>query len=108
MSGLNTEKAGRALAVKLLEEIESNDLTMLCDIDAQFREGRPQLNIVLKYLDEIAQATPAVRAGFASILTGYLAITTGGSVPDISFMQTFVESGPDRSPMQYPDRSPAH
>jgi hypothetical protein len=75
-SQLLTEKDGQALAALMLEEIQSmkpNELDAL-SIEAQDRDGRPQNNFVLKYLEAMKMhGNEAALIGFASALTDTLA-----------------------------------
>ena len=78
-SQLLTEKDGQALAASMLEEIQSlvpDDLDVL-SMEAQYRNGKPQNNIVFKYLKAMeTHGNEAVMAGFATVLTDYLACPT--------------------------------
>jgi hypothetical protein len=75
-SQLLTEKDGLALAASMLDEIEGmgpNELAEL-SIEAQDRDGKPQNNFVLKYLQAMKMhGNEAVLAGFAAALSDYLA-----------------------------------
>lgn len=75
-SQLLTEKDGQALAASMLKEIQSmepNELDAL-SIEAQYRDGKPQSNILFDYLKAVqARGSEAELAGFAAVLTDALA-----------------------------------
>jgi hypothetical protein len=75
-SQLLTEKDGQALAASMLEEIQSIEEANLdaLSIEDQYRNGKPQNNILLDYLNKMrAYGSEAALAGFASVLTDALA-----------------------------------
>ncbi len=79
---------GVALAIAMLTELECGprDKYEICSFDPGERKpGTPQRNIVLEYLDRITSAD--MRAGFASVLSDYVAGTAAGIVTDSSLYE---------------------
>jgi hypothetical protein len=75
---------GAALAVKMLRYLERNGGSTAdsCGLDPRYRTaGVPQRNIVLEYLNA-APNNPEAVAGFASVLSDYIAGCADGAVPD--------------------------
>lgn len=78
-----TERAGRALAVKMMDEIEPAGAC--CEfwpwaIEAMFRPvGTQQDNVVLRYLDAIKTRDELV--DFCAVLTDYIGASRMGSPP---------------------------
>lgn len=74
-SPLLTEKDGQALAASMLEAIQSSgeaDIDAF-SMEAQFRGGQPQNNILLDYLKKLRMhESDAALAGFAAVLTDAL------------------------------------
>lgn len=92
-----TERDGRELACQLLHEFESLDTSerSVCAIEAEYRGGQPQLNLLLQYLDSIdSTGSRDLKAGFTSMLTGYLSICSEGGVPDSQYLEQCMESHP--------------
>ena len=86
---ITTERAGRALAIKMLVEIEDDHRADMygprrnreysnpwpLSIEAMYRaEGTQQDNIALRYLDSIRDC-PEAMAGFCAVLTDHLFIS---------------------------------
>lgn len=87
-----TERDGRELAVALFHEIEASDCETAA-INAEYRdEGKPQDNTVLRYLAVLREANSReLEAGFAAVLTDFVACCLDGSVPDAAYYERFIE-----------------
>lgn len=81
----NPRDAGKALAVKMLRELERASVKRKdsCFVDPAERKpaGTPQWNVVLEYLDA-AGNNRATLEGFACILSDYVASCASGCIPD--------------------------
>lgn len=78
---------GVAIAVKMLTELDRNDLIGsdvrerdLCELEDWPRLGTPFRNIVAEYLQRAREAGSEVEAGFCAVLTDMLAMQCSGSV----------------------------
>lgn len=75
-SQLLTEKDGQALAasmIELIQNCEGIDLDVF-SVEAQYRDGKPQSNILLEYLKAVkTNGNESVLTGFCSVLTDVLA-----------------------------------
>jgi len=81
-----TASDGRELAVNMLVEMEELGLDELAiegnvELADEVRDGRPQSDILLRYL-RVAQQHPEVEAGFLAILTDALgsSVEGGGAI----------------------------
>lgn len=75
-SQLLTEKDGQALAASMMEEIQNLELDALdaLSIEAEYRDGKLQNNILIDYLKTMQiHGNAAALAGFAAVLTDALA-----------------------------------
>lgn len=75
-SELFTEKDGQALAASMIEEMQSaEDIDLdVFSVEAQYRDGKPQSNILLEYLKTVkTNGNESVLTGFCSVLTDVLA-----------------------------------
>jgi len=72
------------LAITMLAELErSTDLCDACALDEFVRgRGRPQYNIVLRYLEQCRASSPASEAAFCAVLSDLVAMIALGVVPD--------------------------
>ena len=89
-----SERDGMELALQMFHEFESLDTSehSVCAIEAEYRGGQPQLNLLLKYLDSIdSTGSRDLKVGFTSMLTGYLAVCSEGGVPDSQYLEQFLE-----------------
>jgi len=76
---LLTEGDGRALAVQMLREANDIGLNDLA-IHEHERHGRPQNNLVLRYLDALRKAdSRRADIGFCSVLSDFIGTCTDGS-----------------------------
>lgn len=84
--------AGRDLAVEMLREaqtVEGGGAISVASIEAQYREGKPQVNFVQTYLDKIRER-PELAEGFAAVLSDCLTVSAsvdvyaGLSYPEIT------------------------
>jgi hypothetical protein len=73
---LFTREDGHALASSMMQEIQSfGEADMdIFSMEAQYRDGRPQNNILFEYLKTVTtHGSDAAMAGFAAVLTDALA-----------------------------------
>ena len=86
---------GQALAVQMLRELEEHDLDYSpYSLDSSEREqGRPQVNIVMKYLDALRDGSRNVEAGFAAVLSDFLAAAGEGGIRDAAWYDERLAAG---------------
>jgi hypothetical protein len=72
----STEADGRALAVEMLREASDIGLNDLAFREYE-RDGRPQDQLVLRYLDQLRDADRRVAIGFSSVLSDFLGSCEG-------------------------------
>jgi hypothetical protein len=88
-------RAGVKLAVRMLEELESKEgycataepyrpsCAEECGLEAQYRAGRPQRDIVREYLDRAHAAGAEVESSFTRVVSDFVSqCRGGGGVPD--------------------------
>jgi hypothetical protein len=82
-------RAGVALAVEMLTDLEWNDedehgipLADYACLEDWPRQGRPFRNIVAEYLTAARKEGPEVEAGFCAVLTDMVGLICTGTVPD--------------------------
>jgi hypothetical protein len=98
------KRLGQAIAIGLLRELECVDPKDQqgrgddCVIDARYRrKGMRQDNVLLAYLRALRERhDPAVEAGFCSLLSDFVGITTGGCVPDSDYYVKLLKLQPRR------------
>jgi hypothetical protein len=74
---------GAELAVQMLKEIESHNLEDIYHLEAEYRPAdTQQQNILLQYLDAARAQGRDVEAGFAAVLTDFVAACRLGIVPN--------------------------
>lgn len=68
--------AGRNLAVEMLREAQTVEAGAIsvASIEAQYREGKPQVNFVRTYLNRIRER-PELAEGFAAVLSDSLTVS---------------------------------
>ena|SRR5579871_5573509 len=80
-------RRGAALAFSMLREIEATSLNETAYED-EFRDRRPQLNIVAAYLARLKEETdPRCELAFAAILTDHLASEMHAGEPNLDFCE---------------------
>jgi hypothetical protein len=72
--------AGRDVAAELLQAAAKAASADDAYIEARYRDGRPQRNFALPFLQELV-AKPSLLRGFAAVLSDCLATGQTGSVP---------------------------
>lgn len=76
-------QAGAALAFQMLRDIQAGSFEAMMYEDS-YREGRPQQNVVAAYFAKLRDLQDTrCEAGFASILTDYLAANMHAGEPDL-------------------------
>ena len=85
----DVDRAGIALAVEMLADLEWNDedehgipLADYACLEDWPRQGRPFRNVVAEYLMAARKEGPAVEAAFCAVLTDVVALCCTGTVPD--------------------------
>jgi hypothetical protein len=77
-------QAGAVLAFQMLREIQGGSFEAMMYEDS-YRDGRPQQNVVAAYFAKLRDLQDTrCEAGFASILTDYLAMNMHAGEPDIT------------------------
>lgn len=74
-----TEADGRRLAVDMLVEMRELGMDELAIEGAEYRSGRPQSDVLVRYLRN-AQRHAAIEAGFLAVLTDALGCANGGAL----------------------------
>lgn len=67
-----TEADGRQLAVNMLLEIRDELGVDECVLDPDARDGRPQSDVLARYLRTVRDAGAAAEAGFVAVLTDFV------------------------------------
>ena len=67
-----TESDGRRLAIDMLLEIRDELSVDECVLDANWRDGRPQSDVLVRYLKSVRSAGAAAEAGFVAVLTDFV------------------------------------
>ncbi len=67
-----TAADGRRLAIDMLREIRDEVGSDATSIEEEYREGRPQSDVLARHLRVVGRAGPAVEAGFLAVLTDFL------------------------------------
>jgi len=80
-STLLSEADGRRLAIDMLLEMSALDLDELAIDGTEAREGRPQSDVVRRYL-RTARENASVEAGFIAVLTDALGSFAEGRAGD--------------------------
>lgn len=87
-----TERDGRELAVSLLRELRDTDADLTALEDDYRPAGRAQDNIVLRYLTTLRETeNRALEAGFAAVLSDFIASTLNGAIPDPDHYEPAIE-----------------
>lgn len=73
-----TEADGRRLAVDMLAEMSALGFDELAIDGAQYRDGRPQSDMLVRYL-RAAREDPKVEAGFLAVLQDVIGSAAEGS-----------------------------
>jgi hypothetical protein len=83
------DRAGAKLAVEMLEELEHRGQRAaatradLCGLEAKYRHGRPQRDIVGEYLERARAAGSEAESSFTRLLSDFVSqCRGGGGVPD--------------------------
>ena len=87
-----TERDGRKLAIAMLRDMRKH--CDECAIQPEYRNGVPQQDIsILKSYLARAQASPALEAGFLSIMSDYISTCASYGVPDPDFYENLERKG---------------
>jgi hypothetical protein len=91
---LESERDGRALAVKLLKELDAAGADERWSLDPQCPPvGPAQDTPFLRYLEILRERnSPEVERGFCAVLTDFIALALGGSVASPGFFEQFVDA----------------
>lgn len=86
------ERAGRRLAIQMLEDLTGNCIHNRAGIQAKYRHGKAQLRTTQAYFDFLRERDNRdLDAGFHAVLSDLLSACMEGSTPDSSYYERFID-----------------
>lgn len=88
-----TRADGERLAIALVDILERDEaVSDAASLEPEYRHGAPQRNVMLEHLVPIlAGGSGDALAGFCGVLSGYIATTATGAVPDAEYLAQLVD-----------------